>query len=165
VKSMSMQWLTDAIYQSSVSQAIQNHDWVIPTVQSVHILAVATLMGSAIVLNLKAAGFLARTEPSIVVFRRYMPWLWWALAVLLASGLMMVVGEPERVLSNWVFWTKMTLVLIACFLTLIMRAPMLRHDLAEKRSVWRLIVKPLGILSLSIWVLVIFCGRWIAYMQ
>lgn len=160
---MSMGQISEWLYNSAVSQTIQNAGWIIPTVQSVHILAIAVLVGSAIVLDLKLAGVVAHTDSSRVIFRRYMPWLWWALVILLATGTVMVVGEPERVLMNWVFWTKMGLVLIAFFATLIMRVPMLNEDLAAQPRVWNLIVKPLGLLSVAIWVLIIFCGRWIAY--
>jgi uncharacterized membrane protein len=153
------EWLAS----TALSQGIQNIAWIIPTVQSIHILAIAVLFGSAVVLDLKLAGIVARTDSSAVIFRRYMPWLWWALGVLVVSGLIMVVGEPDRTLTNWVFWTKMGLLLVAFSITLIMRVPMLRADMADNQAVWTAFVKPLGILAVAIWILIIFCGRWIAY--
>ena len=153
----------DWLSSTPVSRVIQDTGWIIPAVQSVHILAIATLIGSAIVLDLKLVGVIARTESYGVVFRRYMPWLWSGLAVLVMTGLAMVVGEPERVIENWVFWTKMGLVAIAFCLTLIMRVPMLREEIDGQSRIWPLIVKPLGVLALAIWVMIIFCGRWIAY--
>lgn len=160
---MSLGAFSEWLYNTPVSQGIQNASWVIPTVQSIHIIAIAMLMGSAIVLDLKLAGLIARTESATIVFRRYMPWLWAGLAVLLLTGLVMVLGEPARALENWVFWTKMGLVVIAFFLTLVMRVPMLREDLGDQSRVWSLLVKPLGLLAIAIWVLIIICGRWIAY--
>jgi hypothetical protein len=151
------------LYNTPVSQAIQGHSWIIPAIQSIHIVAIAILMGSAIVLDLKLAGLVARTESAAIVFRRYMPWLWSGLLVLLLTGLVLITGEPARELENWIFWTKMGLVLIAFLLTLIMRVPMLREDLGEQSRVWSLLVKPLGLLAIAIWILIIFCGRWIAY--
>lgn len=160
---MSVSSFTEWLYNTPVSQTIQSTSWIIPTVQSIHIVSIAALIGSAIVLDLKLAGIIAREDSSVVVFRRYMPWLWWGLGILLATGMVMIVGEPERVMGNWVFWTKMALVVIAFFLTLVMRVPMLREDLATDSRVWSLLVKPLGLLAVAIWILIIFCGRWIAY--
>lgn len=160
---MTMAEISEWLYNTPVSQTIQNTGWIIPTVQSIHIVSIAVLIGSAIVLDLKLAGLVARTDSSRVIFQRYMPWLWWALLFLAATGTVMIVGEPERVLMNWVFWTKMALLVIAFFTTLIMRVPMLKEDLAAQPRVWNLLVKPLGLLSVAIWILIIFCGRWIAY--
>ncbi len=160
---MSLAKFSEWLYNTPISQSVQNHAWVIPTVQSIHIVAIAMLMGSAIVLDLKLAGFVARSESAALVFRRYMPWLWAGLAILLLTGLVMILGEPARELENWIFWTKMGLVLIAFFLTLIMRIPMLRDDLGGQSRIWSALVKPLGLLAIAIWVLIIFCGRWIAY--
>ena len=160
---MSIAAFSEWLYNTHISQGIQSNTWIIPTVQSIHIIAISMLMGSAIVLDLKLAGFIARTESAAIVFRRYMPWLWAGLAILLLTGLVMIIGEPARELENWIFWTKMGLVVIAFFLTLIMRVPMLREDLGNQSRIWSLLVKPLGLLALAIWILIIFCGRWIAY--
>jgi hypothetical protein len=153
----------DWLYITRISQLIRDTIWVIPTVQSVHIVSISVLMGAAIVVDLKLTGLVAKTDSSSVVFRRYMPWLWSSLSVLLLTGLIMVVGEPNRELLNWVFWSKMTLVAIAFVLTLVVRIPMLRGDFPQHGQLWGLILKPLGLLSLAIWILIIFCGRWIAY--
>jgi|GEM_PF-4603877 len=44
------------IYNSPVSSWIRIASWVIPTVQSVHILALALLVSSALLLDLRLAG-------------------------------------------------------------------------------------------------------------
>jgi hypothetical protein len=150
------------LYATPVSTHLRDADWIVPTVQSIHIVAIAILMGSSIVLNLRLAGLMARTDSAPVVRQRYLPWLWAALAVLLMTGLVLVIAEPDRVLANWVFWTKMLLVVVAFITTVTIRVPM-RDDFAAKAGAWRIIAKPLAVLSLIMWVLVIVCGRWIAY--
>jgi len=162
---MSMAEFSEWLYAIPISRDLRNGGWIVPTVQSIHIVAIAALMGSSIVLDLKLAGFMAKTESSRAVFQRYMPWLWGALAVLLLTGLLMVTAEPDRVLTNWVFWTKMALVVVAFFGTLVIRIPMQRDEADAKTSAWGVALKPLGLLSLLIWVSIILCGRWIAYVQ
>jgi hypothetical protein len=155
--------LIDSIYESSVSTAIRDTTWVIPTIQSIHIIAIATLIGSMLVTDLRLAGVMAVDESPRTVALRYMKWVWSALAVLLVTGLVMTIGEPDRVLDNWIFWLKMTLVLTATGLTLLFRLPLLRENFDLDHAYWARAAKPLAWLSLLIWVGVIFCGRWIAY--
>jgi len=58
------------------------------------------------VTDLRLAGVLATDETPQSVVRRYLPWMWTAIAVLLATGVILIVGEPNRVLANLVFWTR-----------------------------------------------------------
>jgi uncharacterized membrane protein len=162
---METQPFTNSIYESGVSTAIRDTFWIIPTIQSVHILAIATLIGSVLVTDLRLAGILAVDESPQTIASRYMTWLWAALAILLATGLVMVMGEPDRVLSNQIFWLKMTLVLTATLLTLLFRLPLLRAGFSLEHAYWARATKPLAWLSLFVWIGVIFCGRWIAYAQ
>jgi hypothetical protein len=94
-----------------------------------------------------------------VVAQRYLPWMWRALAVLLATGLVMIIGEPERTLTNVPFWIKMALVVTGVLASIGLRKPLLtpldRSGTGPARS--------LAWIMLSLWVAVIFCGRWIAY--
>jgi hypothetical protein len=160
---MSMAEFTQWLYAAPVSRDLRDAGWIIPTVQSMHIVSIAVLMGSGIVIDLKLAGLMAKTESLRLVFDRYMPWLCGALAMLLLTGLVLVIAEPDRVLSNWVFWTKMVLVLVAFLTVLVIRIPMRRDELTAGSSAWSTAARPLGLLSLGFWVLVILCGRWIAY--
>ncbi|MDB5675309.1 MAG: hypothetical protein JWM65_2291 [Sphingomonas bacterium] len=160
---MDTQAITNSIYESGVSTVIRDTVWVIPTVQSIHILAIATLIGSALVTDLRLAGVLAVEETPRVVATRYMKWLWAALVVLLVTGLVMLIGEPDRVLANQIFWLKMALVLVATVMTVLFRLPLLREGFSLDHAYWTRATVPLAWLSLLIWIGVIFCGRWIAY--
>src|SRR5260221_4651312 len=92
--------------QTPLSQAIQTTGWIVPALQTIHILAIAAVMSSAVMIAL-------RLETR---FRRV---IWWALPVLLATGIVMIVGEPVRSLENPVFQLKMTLLACAIAVTLL----------------------------------------------
>ena len=102
-----MQRLSDAIAQTDGSIAIGSAGWVIPTVQSIHILAIAIVMSATAMLNLRLAGFIGSDSSVRQLANRSLPWLWWSLPVLLATGLVMILGEPARELTNAFFWSKM----------------------------------------------------------
>jgi len=148
-----IEWL----YGTAVSSAIRDTDWIVPTVQAIHICAITVVVGSALVTELRVAGLVAPDESLNVVAQRYLPWMWRALAVLVATGLVMVIGEPERVLGNRVFWIKMSLVALGVLLSVFLRRPLLRSA-GEGQP-----LKALAWLLIILWVAVIFSGRWIAY--
>lgn len=160
---MSHQGVGDWLYDTQISTTLRDVDWIIPSVQCIHIIAIGVLIGSALVTDLRLAGVLATDETPATVVRRYLPWMWTALAVLLLSGTVLVVAEPARTLANTVFWSKMALVLSAFILTLLFRKPILNPQFRVEHAAWAAAVKPLAWISLAIWVAIIFCGRWIAY--
>lgn len=154
---MSIQGFSDWLAATPASQAIQAAFWVVPTVQSVHILAIALLAGSALMIDLRLIGLIGRDRPFPDFQRRYLPWLFAAFVVLLATGATMIVGEPDRTLMNWVFWTKVGLILASVALTAAIGGA---GGYLERRRGLAILV---GLLSLVLWALVIICGRWIAY--
>jgi hypothetical protein len=160
---MTLQQLSVELYTTPISTEIRQTVWIIPTIQSIHIVAIAVVIGSALVTDLRLAGVLATDETPRTVVRRYLPWMWAAIAVLLATGVIMTVGEPNRVLTNGVFWSKMGLVTFAICLTLLFRYPILHPQFRLEHARWASLAKPMAWVSLLVWIAVIFCGRWIAY--
>jgi len=156
----------DRLSASALSQAIQSTDWVIPTVQTVHILTVAGVMSSILMLDLRLIGVHARSESVVTVARRYIPVVWYGLPILLLTGAILIVAEPARALQNPVFILKMTLVLLAAGLTLACQIPLRRdHGFWDGSSSHRHLARMIGCLSLPIWVAIVFAGRWIAYVR
>lgn len=160
---MATEHLIAWLYQSPLSTMIRDVLWIVPAVQSIHILAIAVIFGSAVVSDLRLAGVLATDEPVGAVVRRYYPWMRNALIVLLVSGLIMAIGEPDRVLKNATFWLKMALVVSAFSLTWLARRPLLGHVADAHKAANPSFAKPAAWLSILLWTAVIFCGRWIAY--
>ena len=133
--------------QTSLSQAIQSTGWVVPAVQTIHILAIAAVMSSVLMLDLRLLGVVGADQPLARVASRFRPVIWWTLPILLATGAVMIIGEPARSLANSVFQLKMLLLLAAIGVTLTFhKGPRIT-----------------AVLSLALWVGIVFAGRWIAY--
>jgi hypothetical protein len=145
------------------SLIIQNNFWVIPTVQSIHILAICVVISSALMINLRLVGVVGRADPVASFARRYLPWTWTALVILLTTGAILVVGEPDRTVGNTIFWSKMALVSAGVILGLVFMIPIRKNPAFWESAGNGLQAKLLGVVSLAVWVAVIFCGRWIAY--
>ncbi|HTV52880.1 MAG TPA: DUF6644 family protein [Steroidobacteraceae bacterium] len=152
-------WLSN----TPLSMIIQNNSWVIPSVQSVHILAISIVMASAVMIDLRLLGAFSRTQSVLDTTQRYAPWIWCAVAVLAMSGALLIIGEPGRELESQVFWLKMTLLVCALALTGTYQY-VATHVLGfwERR---RGMAGVVAVVSLVLWVGIVAAGRWIAYWE
>ena len=107
---MTLNGICHWIDQTALSQWIQIAGWVVPTVQTIHILAIAVVASSALMLDLRLIGVFWANRPLEAVKARFLPLVWWPLLVLLATGIIMIVAEPARSLKNPAFQLKMGLV-------------------------------------------------------
>jgi hypothetical protein len=149
-----------------LSQAIQTTEWAIPAIQTVHIVAVAAVMISILMVDLRLVGLGTRDQSIEVVANRYLPAVWYALPILLVSGATLIIAEPARSLQNPVFILKMCLLLLAAAVTLGCQLPMRKHGpYWDESASRRLRARLIGYLSLPLWVGILFAGRWIAYVQ
>jgi hypothetical protein len=127
-----------------------------PIVQTVHLLGIAVIMSSVVLLDLRILGLALPTQDVQELTRRVMPWVWWTLPVMLLSGSMFVFARPQRYFTNPIFGLKFALLLPAIAL-----AAVLHFVSVRKPDDWR--TKLVAALSLLLWVSVVLAGRWIAY--
>lgn len=147
-----------------ISLMIQRTEWVVPLVQTIHILSIAAVVSAALMIDLRLLGALGREQSVARVSRRFRPMIWRALPILLLTGLVLIVGEPSRSLENPVFGLKMALLAAAIAVTLAQQLP-LRRDPAywDRPGTRRGAVRLISALSLLSWSGIVFAGRWIAY--
>jgi hypothetical protein len=149
-----------------VSQYIQSTEWLIPTVQTIHILAVAAVMTAILVIDLRLLGLKGRDISIGHAARRFFPAIWCALPLLLLTGAALIVAEPSRSLRNPVFVLKMALLATACGVTLLCQIVLRRDpDYFERSAGHRWLARLLAGVSLPLWVGIVCAGRWIAYVQ
>jgi hypothetical protein len=147
------------------SQFIQNVSWIIPSVQTVHIICISILIGAIGMVDLRILGFAMRSQSTSTLSRRLLPYVWWALPILLITGSILAIGEPSRSLENLAFQVKMILVVLGIVVTLIFQNALKKDEAFwELSPARRASAKLLAVVSLAIWVAIIFAGRYIAYM-
>ena len=146
-----------------LSTAIASRAWTVPTLQSIHILSIAVVMASVAVLDLRLAGFLARDQSMRGYNLRFYPWIWGALCVLLGTGLLQIMAEPARELLNWIFLTKMGLLVAAILFTASVRGLLEDRRYGDMPVAKRTVIRAAALVSLGLWVGIVVCGRWIAY--
>lgn len=149
------------ISETSLSAWIGSHFWAIPILQVFHILAIASAFGAILMVNLRIFNLAGTDRTFAETERRYIRWIWWALLVLLISGLGMIIGEPIRELINPIFWIKMVLVIGAIFVSLAFHGRVMRRLAGGGVVSGGTRAAALSIIVL--WCVIMLCGRWIAY--
>jgi hypothetical protein len=135
--------------------ALASSPWAYPLLEALHVIGIALLLGSLVLLELRVWGRGAALPVQ--------PLAQLALAVSMGgfalaglSGLLMFATAPNELLANRVFTVKMGLLMLAGLNAAWFHA---RQSLQKLDRIARLQT----LLSTGLWVAVIICGRWIAY--
>lgn len=144
------------------SIALANAPFVVPLMQTIHIVAIAVLFSSVLMVGLRVMGWAARDQALSEVIAWHRRWFFGALIVLAATGAVLVLTEPPRELMAISFWVKMSTLALALAIAVRFVSSVERH-----RSGWDAAVpaaaKVCAVLSFGAWCLVVFLGRFIAY--
>jgi len=141
-------------------QTMQTVEWAVPAVQTVHILAISLVFSSSMIMALRVVNLAGLHWSPARWSERLNRWIFAALIILLLSGSVLVVGEPDRSLSNWVFQLKMGMVAAATLLTWLLARSFQQHPAEERGTTTE---KLLAVVIVLVWMAVISAGRWIAY--
>jgi hypothetical protein len=150
---------------TSLSHTIQTAGWIIPALQTIHILCVAVLFSSAVLVDLRIWRILQRDVPLPEVGRRFLPLIWPVLLILLLTGALLIIAEPRRSLLNSTFYIKMTLLVFALVLTGLLQWSLSAPGFWERERGRRIAGRLAATASLLAWGGIIFAGRFIAYTQ
>jgi hypothetical protein len=155
------EWLSTTF----LSVFIQKHNsWVIPTIQIIHIVGIGVVLGSVFMIDLRVLGWAGTDQTLRQATSRFGPWLTAALYVQLATGVLMVIGEPVRELVTFSFWLKMFLVAVGTLIAAIFQITLRKQEQKwEETLVNRRSIKCLAVFTFLIWVCIIILGRLIAY--
>jgi len=137
--------------------------WAFPIVETVHIAALAIVVGSLVVLDLRLLG-LSRRVPLGWLAAHVLPWTLGTFALVVLSGLTMFTAYATDYLGSRLFMLKMGLILAAG-----VNAAILHLGAMQRSGVWDTDAGPparvrvAAAASILLWIGVIACGRLLAY--
>ena len=134
---------------------IAEHPVAYPALQVVHVVGIALLLGSLVLLELRVWG-LGRDLPVAALARLALPLSLLGFGLAAGSGLAMFAAHPGEMLANRPFVVKLGLLMLAGTNAALFHA---RGGLQRGDAVARAQTA----LSLGLWLAAIICGRWIAY--
>ena len=158
-----MDAVMDWMVTTPINALVLGYAWSWPTLESLHFLALCTLMGSLLVMDLRLIGF-HRIIPLSAV-HSLMPLAIVSFAINLITGLGFLFGDPYTYAANYAFWVKMSLILLAGVNFLV-------YFTAVEPKIIKLGpneptpggAKVVGVLSLVFWFGVLAYGRLLPYL-
>lgn len=134
---------------------IAEHPYAFPALEVVHIVGIALLLGSLVLLELRVWG-VGAALPLPALARLALPVTLGGFALIAASGLLMFAASAAELLASTTFLLKMALVALAGLnaAAFHLRGGLTRADAVAR---WQ------AAASLLLWLAVIAAGRWIAY--
>ena len=135
---------------------LRTHAFAYPALEVLHIVGIALLLGNLVLLELRVWG-LGRALPVADLARLTLVLALGGFSLAAASGLVMFATQAGELLANRAFVIKMGLLMAAGTNAAVFHA---RGSLTKLDATARLQTG----LSLLVWLAVITCGRWIAYL-
>jgi hypothetical protein len=144
------------IEASALGQTIRESTWLFPAIESTHLLALALLGGSVLIISLAVLGVGLKTPPAEIYksAHRYMNA---AVIVLLITGILLGISEPVKLYGRQAFWVKMISLIVALLTTYLAFNPLV------KRGASGIGIRSVTALTLVAWLLVAMAGRWIGF--
>ncbi len=169
-----METIADWLAKTAASDLIQRVFWIIPVMQTIHILCVAMVFSSVVMIELRVLGA-TKSQTIEEVAHRYVPWIFGGVIVLAITGGILIIGEPKRSLPSYEFQMKMMYLAFALAFTVAFARSVHQHA-----AVWQAtgmggpqsgtrfanrstLVNALALAALLSWAMVVVYGRWIAY--
>jgi uncharacterized protein DUF6644 len=144
------------IEASALGQTIRESTWLFPAIESTHLLALALLGGSVLIISLAVLGVGLKTPPAEIYksAHRYMNA---AVIVLLVTGILLGISEPVKLYGRQAFWVKMISLVVALLITYFAFNPLV------KRGTSGIGIRSVTALTLGAWLVVAMAGRWIGF--
>ncbi|MBO9582226.1 MAG: hypothetical protein J7498_15165 [Sphingobium sp.] len=161
---MILQSLWQSIENSSLSQSIASSEVAFPLIETFHVFAVVTVIGTIAIMDLRLLGLTSRKWTASSISRDTLWLTWLAFLVAVITGLLMFVSKAATYMVNPWFLVKMAMLAAAGINMAVLH-----------RGPWRAIaswdsalavpgsVRLSAALSLTFWIVVIFCGRFIGF--
>ncbi len=130
--------------------------WAYPALEVIHIVGIAMMLGSLALVELRVWGY-GSALPARPLARAGLTLTVGGFVLVACSGLTMFAAHPGELLANRAFVVKMGLLTLGGINAAVFHA---RDGVARSDTAARLQT----VLSLGLWLAVIICGRWIAYL-
>ncbi len=154
----------ESIQYSSLGIFMAESTWAFPTVETLHVIALVTVVGTIAIVDLRLIGVASRGHRVSLLAKDTLPWTWGAFALAAITGLLLFVSKATSYVINPYFLWKLVMLALAGL-------NMMYLHMTAWRTVahWEVdptfppAVKVAGWLSLIFWVAVVFFGRAIGF--
>jgi hypothetical protein len=156
----------DAVFEwldrSQLALSIRQSPLLFPVIEIIHIIGFVFLVGSAFLFDLRLLGFGKRISVKDVA-DYVLPWSRASVILVIPSGFLLFISQAKALSVNGVFGLKLILILFAFVNAGIFHLfTFTYHDQWQSSGIPPA-AKAAAVISISLWITVITCGRLIAY--
>ncbi|HEY6342568.1 MAG TPA: DUF6644 family protein [Bryobacteraceae bacterium] len=141
-----------------LGSTIRDTVWAFPVIETFHLLALAVLLGSVLIVNLRVFGLGSRYLSAAHMARQLEPWMLASIGVLIASGIPMAFSEPIKCFESYSFPIKMGLIVVGIVVQFTIQRKWVMAENATKRQ-----AQFAAIVSIAVWTAVGAAGKGIPY--
>jgi hypothetical protein len=148
---------------TSFALAVAESQWLFPSLETIHVLALAVVVGSIAMVDLRLLGFSSSRVSVTRLSRDTLPFTWAAFAIAVLSGGALFVSNATTYIQAWPMLIKLGLIVVAGANMLLFHHFVYRSVDSWDHGNAPTAAKIAGGLSLIFWFAVVALGRWIAF--
>lgn len=153
----------EALQASSLGLGISGSTWIFPTIETIHVFALTTVVGTIAVVDLRLLGLAFKEKPVTAVSQEYLPWTWGAFGVAVISGLLLFVSRAADYLTIAPFLIKFVFMGLAGLNMAVFHLLTWRSVETWDQGPPASGAKLAGLVSLAFWAVVIVLGRKVGF--
>ena len=154
----------ERIEYSGVGTYIAESTWAFPTLETLHVIALVTVLGTIFVVDLRMLGLTSNKFAITKTANDTLPLTWGAFVLATITGLLLFVSKASSYVINPYFLWKMAMLALAGLNMMYFHFITWRTvDHWDRDASMPVSVKVAGALSLFFWLLVVFFGRAIGF--
>jgi hypothetical protein len=147
------------LLQNAVVDALNNSEWAFPLVECVHIGGFAIGVGSIAIVDFRMLNLGLQSETTARILRYTEPWTLIALLFVIFSGFTLFISQAGIYLVNLAFPIKMYLFAAALIYNFTVH-----RKVATMKDPPPALAKSVALLSLLLWVLIVFGGLFTGFL-
>lgn len=153
-----------SLQESPLGDYISSSPTAFPLLESLHVIAIVTVLGTLIIMDLRLLGIAGRANAVTALSRDTLRITWGAFAMALITGSLLFTSKAGSYTINPYFQWKMVLIVLAGLNMMAFHVFTWRGVAAwDTKPVIPTAAKIAGGISLLLWLTIVFCGRVIGF--
>ena len=148
------------LLQNAIADALNNSEWAFPLAECVHIGGFAVGIGSIALVDFRMLNLGLRRETAARILRYTEPWTLFALVFVVFSGAALFFSQTDIYLTNLIFPLKMYVLLAALIYNFTVH-----RKVATMENPPPVLSKLVALISLLLWVSIVFGGIFIGFLE
>ena len=154
-----LDWLENTTLAVHIRQSL----WLYPALEIIHLVGITLLVGAAFMFDLRLLG-ISKNLSINHLSHHLLPWSQRGLWLIVPSGMLLFITNAKTLGFDSTFWLKMILLVVAGINVLIFHQIIFKPAIKAAESVQLPFTARISaLLSITVWIAIIACGRLLAY--